>query len=111
MFPATYLSYPSTDRRSPRGCDPVPYRSFYRCEAWVRLPSSCYLAVRITGIPVPVETQTRAASTWSRCRWVQAIPSAPPSRATMLDLPDHWVWDFWVTRAQGTFHGFFLKAP
>ena len=29
----------------------------------------------------------------------------------MLDLPEHWVWDFWVTRAQGTFHGFFLKAP
>jgi len=28
----------------------------------------------------------------------------------MLDLPDEWVWDFWVTQAQGTFHGFFLKA-
>ena len=29
----------------------------------------------------------------------------------MLDLPDQWVWDFWVTRVQGTFHGFFLQAP
>jgi beta-fructofuranosidase len=29
----------------------------------------------------------------------------------MLDLPDQWVWDFWVIRAQGTFRAFFLKAP
>jgi beta-fructofuranosidase len=29
----------------------------------------------------------------------------------MLDLPDHWVWDFWLTHDGGRFHIFFLKAP
>jgi beta-fructofuranosidase len=30
----------------------------------------------------------------------------------MLDLPDHWVWDFWVCRDDlDLFHAFFLKAP
>src|SRR5579871_6192572 len=112
MSPATYPSYPSTDRRWPRGCDPVPYRSFCRSGTWARLLSSWYWAIRITRVPVIItETQTTMASTWSRCRCSKATPSAPRRRSTMLDLPDQWVWDFWVTRAQGTFHGFFLKAP
>lgn len=29
----------------------------------------------------------------------------------MLDLPDHWVWDFWLCRDADRFHAFFLKAP
>jgi beta-fructofuranosidase len=29
----------------------------------------------------------------------------------MLALDDHWVWDFWFAREEGTYHMFFLKAP
>jgi beta-fructofuranosidase len=29
----------------------------------------------------------------------------------MFDLPDHWVWDFWVADDGDLFHLFFLKAP
>lgn len=29
----------------------------------------------------------------------------------MFDLPDDWVWDFWVCRREELLHAFFLKAP
>ena len=29
----------------------------------------------------------------------------------MFDLPDRWVWDFWLARDEKTYHLFFLKAP
>ncbi len=29
----------------------------------------------------------------------------------MLDLPDHWVWDFWLADDLTSYHAFFLKAP